>query len=347
MEALSDLDGRLLDLIQEQIPLVSRPYAALGDMLGASEAEVIGRIAALKAGHGGGRGVIRQIGAIFDSKSLGSQTALVAARIEASKLEAAAALINEHPGVSHNYQRDHAYNLWYTLAVPPDSALGIDGTLSALHKLSEAAATRPMPTLKLFKIGVKLNLSGKNHPAAPTFGPEQQREAMSHAVTERDRELIRVLQRDLEATAEPFDAPAREAGVSVGELLEAAKVFQSQKRMRRFSAVLRHRELGFEANGMGVWVVPAEKQDEFGRIAAGFSAVSHCYLRPSYEDWPYNIFTMIHAQKRSEGEEILRQISAATGVSRYDALYSTREFKKVRVRYFTGEIEAWEKAHAP
>ena len=112
--------------------------------------------------------------------------------------------------------------------------------------------------------------------------------------------------------------------------------------MRRFSAVIRHRQAGFGANAMGVWPVPPERQEKFGQIAASFSAVSHCYLRPTYQDWPYSIFTMVHGQTREECEKVLAEISRTTGVTEYRALYSSQEFKKVRVKYFMGDIEAWE-----
>jgi DNA-binding Lrp family transcriptional regulator len=113
--------------------------------------------------------------------------------------------------------------------------------------------------------------------------------------------------------------------------------------MRRFSAVLRHRELGFDANAMGVWIVPPQRQDAFGAVAAGFSQVSHCYLRPAYPDWPYNLYTMIHARRRIEGATLLKAIASATGIERYAALYSTHEYKKVRIRYFESDIAAWER----
>jgi DNA-binding Lrp family transcriptional regulator len=151
-----------------------------------------------------------------------------------------------------------------------------------------------------------------------------------------------VLQRDLPIVENPFDALAEEAGVSVAELLESARRFIGAGMMRRFSAVLRHRELGFDANAMGVWVVPPDRQDAFGAAAAGFSKVSHCYLRPSYADWPYTIFTMIHAQDRAGAAKVLSAIASATLISEYAALYSTQEYKKVRVKYFTGDVEAWE-----
>jgi hypothetical protein len=116
--------------------------------------------------------------------------------------------------------------------------------------------------------------------------------------------------------------------------------------MRRFSAVLRHREVGVSANAMGVWIVPLEKQDTFGQLAAQNAAVSHCYARPTYPDWPYSLFTMVHGTTREQCESALAAISATTGVKDYSWLYSTVEYKKVRVKYFVGDIEDWESLHA-
>ena len=82
------------------------------------------------------------------------------------------------------------------------------------------------------------------------------------------------------------------------QLLDAARRYKQLGCMRRFSAVLKHREAGFGANAMGAWIVPPEQRDSFGQTAASFSSVSHCYQRPTYEDWPYSIFTMVHGQSQ-------------------------------------------------
>src|SRR3954447_10431502 len=123
--ALSESDRRLLDQLQREVPLVDRPFREIANKVGLAEQEVLNRLRALS---GGPPAPIRQISAIFDSKMLGYQSCLVAAKVEAEHLDAAAKVINQHPGVSHNYQREHAYNLWFTLAVPPDSKLGLAGT---------------------------------------------------------------------------------------------------------------------------------------------------------------------------------------------------------------------------
>jgi len=332
---LDTIDRQLLDLLQQEVPLVYRPFEQIGGEIGLDEEQVLQRVAELKRGPGP---VIRQISAIFDSASLGYKSTLVAARIDENRLDAAAAEISKHPGVSHNYRREHAYNLWYTLAVPPDSTLGLEGTVDELHRRSGAIAARMFPTLKLFKIGVRLNLSGSAD--APAF--PRRRDTAAMPLRASDKQMVRVLQQDIPITPRPFTVLADHAGVTTADLLAAAASYKSRGLMRRFAAVLHHREVGFSANGMGVWAVPPEQQELFGSIAGGFPEVSHCYLRPTYPDWPYSIFTMVHATTPAECQSVLSRISQASGVKEYSALYSTHEYKKVRVQYFTPDIQAWE-----
>lgn len=340
--SFDQLDTRLLNVIQAGIPLVERPFSEIARQLDADEQMVLDRLVALKSPPDA---VIRQMSAIFDSKTLGYESSLVAARVDEWRIEQAAEALNQHPGVTHNYQRNHAYNLWYTIAVPPDSRLGLQRTVEILHQRSGSAVTRLFPTLKLFKIGVKFDVGGgddDDRPASPAFSEAQRREAMRHAVTDGDKPFIRVLQQDLPIVARPFDAWAGQIGVGVDELLAMARKFADWKWMRRFSAVLHHRAAGLSANGMGAWAVPPQQQERFGQLAAGFKAVSHCYLRPTYEDWPYSIFTMVHGTSEEACNAVLKAISDATGIEFYIALFSSREFKKVRLKYFLGDIEAWE-----
>jgi DNA-binding Lrp family transcriptional regulator len=354
MPALLPTDADLLNCLQTQIPLVERPFAQIASQIGWTEADVLARVRALRHPAAPDRPVIRQISAIFDSKSLGYQTTLVAAKIPEAHLDAAAAIINQHPGVSHNYRRNHAFNLWYTLAVPPHSKLGLEKTLAILHAQSGALSTRMLPTLKLYKIGVKFDLTADaadtDAAAARTTAPSspsgnwklETGNSLPPAPTDRERTLVRILQQDLPLQPDAFAPWAAEAGISVPALLAAAADFQSRGLMRRFAAVLKHREAGISANAMGVWEVPPEKHESFGSLAATFSAVSHCYLRTTYPDWPYSIFTMVHAPTKEKCEQVLAQISAESGITAYGALYSSTEYKKIRVKYFTPDIDAWE-----
>ncbi|HZG61978.1 MAG TPA: AsnC family transcriptional regulator [Rubrobacteraceae bacterium] len=339
---MDSVDKDLLNLMQREFPLEREPFAALGRPLGLAGDEVIRRIESLKRGR-----VIRQISAIFDTRVLGYQSSLVAASIPANKLNSGAKAINSHPGVSHNYERNNELNLWYTVAVPPDSRLGLEGTVDVLHKISGAEKTRILPTLKLFKIGVTLDLNqgATAKKEAPQYG-EADRASADRNVSEDDKAAIRALQEDVPLTPRPFDLWGRQVGLSCEELLERAYDLQRRKIMRRFSAVLYHRKAGFRANAMGVWKTPPDRVEEVGQIFAQYQAVSHCYQRPVYEDWPYALFSMVHGRSEEECEAVLDAMAAETGLTERASLYSTREYKKTRVRYFTPEMEAWEKLYA-
>jgi siroheme decarboxylase len=339
---MDSTDKEILNRIQREVPLEREPFEAIGRELGIAGDEVIRRIEALKRVR-----VIRQISAIFDTRVLGYESSLVAARIPAHRLNEGAKAINSHPGVSHNYERNNEFNLWYTVAVPPDSRLGLEGTADVLHHISSAEKTRILPTLKLFKIGVTLDMNAgataKKEP--PQYG-ESDRERADRNISEDDKAAIRALQEDVPLTPRPFDLWGRQVDLSYEELLERAYDLRDRKIMRRFSAVLYHRKAGFRANAMGVWRVPDERIDEVGNAFAHYQSVSHCYQRPTYEDWPYSIFSMVHGRSVEECENVLAAMAEETGLTDYTSLYSTREYKKTRVRYFTPEMEAWERLYA-
>ena len=339
---MDTVDKEILNLIQREFPLEREPFAALGQSLGLTGNEVIRRIDALKRGR-----VIRQISAIFDTRVLGYQSSLVAARVLPEKLSSGAKAINSHPGVSHNYERNNYFNLWYTVAVPPDSRLGLEDTVEVLHRISGAEKTRILPTLKLFKIGVTLDMNqgATAKKEAPQYG-EGDREGADRNISEDDKAAIRALQEDVPLTPRPFDLWGEQVGLSYEELLDRAYELRSRKIMRRFSAVLYHRKAGFRANAMGVWKVPEKRVEEVGNMFAQYQAVSHCYQRPVYEDWPYSLFSMVHGRSEEECEAVLGAMSKESGVGEYASLYSTREYKKTRVRYFTPEMQAWERLYA-
>ena len=337
-------DAALLGVLQESVPFTQNPFSDLGERCGLSEGETLARVQALKEGK-----VIRQISAIFDTRSLGYASSLVAAKIAPEKLEAAVAVINSHPGVSHNYLRNHEFNLWYTIAVPPISKLGLEGPVDLLHKLSGAETTRLLPTLRLFKIGVRFDVEGSAKPgdqSAPAYTEANRSKA--RPLTAKEIEFVRLMQRDIPLVAQPFLAVAEELGISFEEAAAMHHDFLTTGRMRRFAAVLHHRKAGFGANAMGVWAGPQDDPEalrKLGETMAGFRAVSHAYQRPSYPDWPYNLFTMVHGKSEEECEQTLAAIAGATGITDRHALYSTKEFKKVRVRYFTDEEMKWESVH--
>ena len=340
---LEDIDKKLLNALQWAFPLGPRPYAALAAKLKTTEEAVIDRIRALKGGNGQPP-VIRQISAIFDTRKLGYATSLVAIKVPGEKAEEAAAVLNGHPGVSHNYLRSHDLNIWYTVAVPPTSRIGLERTIEILARECGAEKSRMLPTLRLYKISVKLDMSGelggkKDEADLPDWPPRPR------SLTELEIGAVRELQADLGAEPEPFAGMAERLGVTVESLIDQARRFQEDGTMRRYAAVLHHRSAGFVANCMGVWNVPPDRMEDCARVIMAFPEVSHCYERPVYDDWPYPLYSMIHARSRADIEDVMRRIAEKTGISDHAMLWSLKEYKKVRVPYFTPEMEAWERAH--
>ena len=321
------LDKEILNEIQWTFPLTPKPYLEMAKKFGLSDKEMMQRLCLLKEA-----GIIRQISAIFDTRRLGYKSALVAMAIEPEKLDYVADQVNKHPGVSHNYERNHEYNLWFTLAVPPGSDLKTE--IDKFSKLPGIKKTRLLPTIKLFKIGVKLEMvEGKKSDIKPSEEKKKISET-KFVATEEEKNYIRELQKDLEIVERPFLKSAQKLGITEEHLLEKVKQYEEIGVMRRFAAILRHREVGFMANGMIVWKVPDERIEEVGAKLGAFPQISHCYQRPVYPDWPYNVFSMVHCKSTGEAEEMAKQIQKQVDVNDYKILFSSREFKKTRVEYF-------------
>jgi DNA-binding Lrp family transcriptional regulator len=321
------LDKEILNEIQWSFPLVAEPYKELAKRFKVSDDEMKKRILQLKSA-----GVLRQLSAIFDTRRLGYKSSLVAMAIRPDKLDSIANLINRHPGVSHNYERNHEYNLWFTLATPPGTDLKTE--VDKFAKLDGITKIRLLPTIKLFKIGVKLDMvDEKKHEVAPTEQKKEVKEIKFNP-TEEDKEFIRQLQKDLEVTDRPFLSAAQSLGMSEDQVFEKLRYYEEIGVMRRFAAILRHRDAGFIANGMIVWRVPETRIDEVGATLGAFPQISHCYQRPVYSDWPYNVFSMVHCKSIQEAEDMAKEIQGHIKVDDYRILFSSREFKKTRVEYF-------------
>jgi len=248
--------------------------------------------------------------------------------------------------VSHNYLRNHEFNMWFTIAVERDSKLGLDGTLDVLAQLTGAESIRQLPTLKLFKIRMDLEMEGGT--AALSSPGQETAPAPLEAIDydERDVAVIRATQGDLPVTSEPYVAAAAALGMSVAELLEHMSGMRERGLLRRVAAILYHRRAGFSANGMGVWKVPPEQIETLGPRMASYRGISHCYQRPTYPDWPYSVFTMAHGRSKEECDAVLDAIADDTQIEERSTLYSSTEFKKIRLLYFTDEFRDWEAAHA-
>jgi DNA-binding Lrp family transcriptional regulator len=330
------MKDEILSRIQKNFPLVARPFKVIADELNSSEDEVIAILQEEKNNN-----IIRQTSAIFDTKRLGYESSLVAFKVSEEKINDAVKIINSHPGISHNYERNHDFNIWFTLAVAPNSKLGLEKTVQILANDVQADDYIMLPTLKLFKINVKLNTTGK----------DDKKEKVKKAkykdieLTPLHHEIIRSTQYDIEIVREPFKKIVEALEIDYDTFFSILNELQEAGVMRRFASILNHRKAGFSANAMVVWDIDEAKGEEIGKKAAEFSAVSHCYLRPKYPNWPYNLFTMVHGKSTDETNAIIAEMAEEIESKEHMPLYSSREFKKVRVEYFTPEFEDWEEKY--
>ncbi|MDX6690637.1 MAG: siroheme decarboxylase [Solirubrobacteraceae bacterium] len=338
---IDDVDRRVLNLMQGSFPLVPRPYAAVAAEAKLTEEEVLARVQRLLDDR-----IIRQVTPIFDTRALGYGSMLVAAKVDPEHPWRAAKIINSHPGVSHNYLRNHEFNMWFTLAVEGESKLGLEGTIAVLQELTGAESIRQLPTLKLFKIRMDLEMEADTKALASEGVSQAPVDLVGVAYDELDRDVIRATQGDLPVVPEPYTAAAAELGMTEAQLLDHLAAMQERGILRRVAAILYHRRAGFSANGMGVWKVPDEQIAELGPRMAAFRGISHCYQRPTYEDWPYSVFTMAHGRSKEECDAILDAIADEFDITERATLYSSTEFKKVRLLYFTEDFKNWEREYA-
>ena len=287
--------------------------------------------------------IIREITPIFDTRALGYESMLVAAKVDAENPQRAAQIVNSHPGVSHNYLRTHDFNLWFTIATPPDSELGLAGTLEVLMRETGAESMRQLPTLTLFKINMNLEMEKGTDALAAAVDASPPREldaaALRRARHRRDPRptgadgrgrapLRRGRRRARDEHRGAARAPARDGRPQApaprrGDPLPPPRRLLGQRHGRLEGA-----------RGARSW--------RWARRMASFRGISHCYQRPTYEDWPYSVFTMAHGRSKEECDAILDSIAEECGMGPDDraTLYSSTEYKKIRLHYFTDEYAA-------
>jgi DNA-binding Lrp family transcriptional regulator len=338
------LDRGILTAIQAALPINARPYDALAVSLRLDPDDVLVRVRRLTAA-----GLIRRLGPIFDSRALGYVSTLVAARVPPERLAEVAERVNRLPGVTHNYERRHAYNLWFTLTAPSPAAL--EQALEALRRETGLAAIHSLPALAVYKIRVEFDVGeaedlreGSATAGGPGRGPVQSdgarpdKPAAAHSGTQplsdEQKHLVRLVQDGLAAEREPFAAVAARLGWPGERVVEQLREWQALGVIRRFGAVVRHRELGFAANGMVVFRVAEGRVDDAGRRLARHKEVSHCYRRPPLPGFPYNLFAMIHGRSEDAVRRAAAAMAEATRAEAHEVLFSVTEFKKASMRYF-------------
>jgi DNA-binding Lrp family transcriptional regulator len=342
MTLFTEKEAAVLDRVQRDFPPGARPYEAMARELSMEEDELLEVIRGLRE-----RRIIRSIAGIFNADRLGYVSALAAFSIDPPSIESAASIVNAHPGVSHNYLRDHIINLWFTLAARDHERL--DAYASVLARRSGARDYLLLPVEKMYKIGVHFTVGSEAMGRSSHVRDVPSRSAMagSHApLSGDDLEAVRVLQADCPIDPEPFTRLVeREDSYLDGDsVVRIRSELRENGVMRRYSAVIRHHSAGFKANAMTAWRPDFTRPEEemIGPFRAN-PAVSHLYLRRTRRgSWDHPLFAMLHARSRDELSGTVGMLARDSGIGDYMVLPTLREFKKERVMYHSRAFEEWE-----
>ena len=341
---VDSLRGLVLDLIQGGFPLEHDPYGVMAGQLGATRDDVLAAVAELRR-----EGAIRRLGASFASKRLGYASSLCALAVpgDQAEIDRVAGIVNAYPGVTHNYLRDNRYNLWFTVIARGRAEIA--RILGEIQRKTGCPDALNLPATRLYKIRVDFsevegksrattlpdNRAGRETAAVP-FDPE----------SPFDVALVRWAQEDIAGNGDAIDpepfataavllaAETGDAGIDEQRVLGRLRELKAAGAIRRFGALVAHRKMGYAFNGMTVWDIPADEADAVGKAFASQPYVSHCYARPRGEQWPYNVYAMVHAKNQGELDDrvaLLEQLAGRKAL----VLVSAREYKKSSMRYFT------------
>lgn len=321
MVTLSEQDKQILELVQNDFPLTERPFHDLALSIGTTEQELLDKLHVLC-----NQNLIRDISAILNADALGYTSALVAAKLPQNQFDVLAAQISEHPGVSHNYERDAEYNLWFTLTVPAhathareiETMLGVDADFMVL------------PAIETYKIGVHFRFDSQRFEHEQAF---VKRTKDVVPIDETDKQIIRLIQKPIPLVAQPWILLANQIGIDGSVFIARLQFFKSSGILKRISATLRHRHIGVSANGMVCFAVSEDELAKASAIVAAHPSVTHCYQRPAFPQWPFRLYAMIHARKREDCQAIVDGLLQQLNNPLHRLLFSTRELKKERVRY--------------
>jgi DNA-binding Lrp family transcriptional regulator len=314
-------DLALANRWQRGFPLAPRPFREIGRRSDLAEEAVLEKYRRLQRD-----GVIDRIGPVFRPNAVGASS-LAAMGVPPERLEAVARFVSEQPGVNHNYERSHAWNLWFVVTAPGNAEVQ-----RILSRIEDATGLRVLrlPLLEEFHIDLGFDLDTRAVPRSahsPREFPEP---------TPEEQSLVRQTVRGLPLLPEPYADVAGKIGSTEAQVIAGLERMLGDGRVRRIGAVIRHRRLGYQANAMVVWDVPDDLVSGIAPVLARDPAVTLCYRRArALPHWPYNLYCMVHGRERGRVLTEVERMSTAYGLERFPSavLFSERCFAQRAARY--------------
>jgi DNA-binding Lrp family transcriptional regulator len=320
---LSDNQMRLIDGWQKGFPLEAEPYASIALGLGVSELSVLGMLTDLSR-----NGILSRVGAVVAPNTAGAST-LAAMAVPPERLEEIAQIVNAEPGVNHNYEREHRFNLWFVVTGRDRKA--VDGAIGRIESKAGYGVI-DLPLRAAYHIDLGFPLGAMEKTARSRSSACQGMEACNE-VTGEDLTLLQALENGLPIKTRPYKEIAERIGASEADVIARLQRLVQQGTVKRLGLVVRHHELGYRSNAMVVWDIPDEQVESIGEKFAGFPFVTLCYRRDRRRPhWPYNLFCMIHGRDRETVLKQVGELKACAGDMPHDILFSRRRFKQCGAR---------------
>ncbi len=318
---LTKLQKQLCTVLQDGLPICKRPFDDIARFMGITEQTVLQQTTKLKK-----MGVIRRLDALINYRTLGLSSTLVAAHIPQESLPEVTAAVNSLENVSHNYLRTHYYNLWFTLQTgSPEEANIALANLSARFGLD----FHSLPIEHIFKLDVRFDPDNLNELLDSTPQPPT-REIVR--LSDSEKLILAKLQNDLQVIPRPFDFLCSK-DQTIEDILRILTKLIDKGVIRRIAAVVDHHKLGFVANVLFVAKVSPDRIVEAGNALARFGIVSHCYQRRGFENWPYNLFAMMHSRSMGEIQRIIDKFTQSQKIDSFELLPTAAELKKQPLKY--------------
>ncbi|MBN1392834.1 MAG: hypothetical protein JW947_08540 [Sedimentisphaerales bacterium] len=317
---LTKLQKQLCNALQDGLPICRKPYADLAEFLGNDEKTILQETIKLKEA-----GVIRRIYAIINCRAIGLTSTLVAAHIPEESLQEVTEAVNGLENISHNYLRTHHYNLWFTLQAKSHEQID-----AAISKLSGRFGIDfySLPIKRVFKLDVRFDAEGGGQ--LNNSGPIPKNEKAE--LSEVEKQILAKLENELEVISEPFDFLCSNE-LKIEEVLRIIQVLIDKGGIRRIAAIVDQRKLGFAANVLFCCKVPQSRIVEAGEALARFGAVSHCYERKPVENWPYNLYAMMHSRSMGGIQHVINKFTESEKIDSFELLPTEAELKKKPVRH--------------
>lgn len=315
----------ILRALQADFPVTERPFHQLGTRLGMNEQEVIGIIRSYVDD-----GIIRTFGPVFDPRKLGYRSTLIAAQVDSDRVAELAAMMLEIREITHNYLRDHAYNLWFTVTARTDQIM--ERIIKRVEKFPGVKKVLNLPMVKAFKIRAVFGAESDS-PAIDAAGTEEPSIPLGYI----NESLVRALQENFPLVDRPYLVVGDRAHMSEAEVVNTVQQWTEDGTIRRFGARLNHRNAGWVSNTLVAW--SGGDIDMHGRTFSAMKEISHCYKRTPHHEWPYELYTMVHTPSSVEMQDILEHMKALAEDSKPVFMNTLFELKKTSMTFFLEDTE--------